>query len=120
MGILENIALKIRLAPSRKTSSPPSASCDSVPDKTNSTPSGFISNTWVPAGHFYSPIADADLVRTNAERIFDRTREIAGIDMDIDAMRKRLPELQDIAVTMDFPDTETPGRRYFFQRLNSR
>jgi hypothetical protein len=76
---------------------------------------GFQSKTWVPAGHFYSPIADIDLVSTNADRIFNPSRELPGITLDFDALRQRFSEFQAVATQMDIPEEETAGRRYYFQ-----
>jgi hypothetical protein len=74
-----------------------------------------MSGTWVPAGHFYSPIADVDLIRANAPRIFSATGDLPGITIDFESFRKRFAEFQEVVTRLDLPETETPRRRYFFQ-----
>ena len=71
--------------------------------------------TWVPPGHDYSPIPNANHVRQREDLIFDRSaRELPGVDMREQAQR----ELHDIFLEfyddVSFPETATEGSRYFY------
>jgi hypothetical protein len=92
---------------------------DAIQAVTRTDPSAaegsFWSKTWVPAGHYYSPIADTNLIRRNADRIFNRNESIPGIELDFQALRQRSLGFQAIATEMDIPETKIDERRYFFQ-----
>lgn len=50
--------------------------------------------TWVPPGHFYSPIPSTEDVANRREEIFDRTaRELPGIELNESAQLSLLDEL---------------------------
>lgn len=59
-------------------------------------------STWVPIGHFYSPIPDAEELRTDHDRIFggDPT-EIAGVDLRLDAQWGLLEQLAPLAAGVE-------------------
>lgn len=46
-----------------------------------------------PPGHFYSPIPDLRDVRERALQLFDRTGDVRGVDVRLDAQRATLAEL---------------------------
>ena len=77
---------------------------DDVPDR---------SHTWVPPGHFYSPIVDQGEVRADAERLFvDGLRELPGVDLRIDEQLALVRELAGYYGEEDFPEHPGAGRRY--------
>lgn len=70
-------------------------------------------HTWVPPGHFYSPIVNQDEVRTDAERLFTRElRALHGVDLRIDEQLALVRELVPFYGEEDFADAPTEGRRY--------
>jgi predicted O-methyltransferase YrrM len=72
--------------------------------------------TWMPPGHFYSPIPDPAAVARRADRIFRHdSPEIAGIDMRLPE-QMALSERYVAAYRHDyFPREATAGRRYYWR-----
>ena len=52
---------------------------------------------WMPAGHFYSPIANVEELQADAARVFDRSRRPAGIDLNEAGQLALLPMLSRLA-----------------------
>src|ERR1041384_3625741 len=65
---------------------------------------------FMPPGHFYSPIAATADVKRDEVRIFDRPREIPGIDLDEAGQLKLLEELKTYAREMPFPEKRGSSR----------
>lgn len=68
-----------------------------------------------PPGHFYSPIPNADEVRARAARIFDRDRDVPGVDLRRDAQLALLREFAAFYAEMPFTARPTPANRYWFE-----
>jgi len=71
--------------------------------------------TWVPPGHFYSPIVNVDELRARRSIIFDRKAPLPGIDLrsaEQLAMVERLAKHYD---SLPFPAQPTTGLRYFYE-----
>jgi len=71
------------------------------------------SHTWVPPGHFYSPIVNQDEVHADAERLFvSGLRELPAVELRIDEQLALVRELSRFYSEADFPEQPVAGRRY--------
>ena len=72
--------------------------------------------TWVPPGHYYSPIASLSEVKSNEDRIF-RTmeREILGIDLFEAEQLDLLSQFGTYYAELPFGDYKQENLRYFFE-----
>ncbi len=76
-------------------------------------PNPFLS--FVPAGHFYSPIPDPEYVHQHRAEIFDQDPEsIPGIDLAASNQIELVKSLAAYYDEMPFPDQQQPGSRYYF------
>jgi Methyltransferase domain len=68
-----------------------------------------------PLGHFHSPVADPSEVRAREERLWSRTDEMRGIDLNVQAQLALLRELKPHTALIDYP-IDDPGdcRTYFY------
>lgn len=68
-----------------------------------------------PLGHFHSPVADPSEVRAREERLWSRTDEMRGIDLNVQAQLALLRELKPHTASIDYP-IDDPGdcRTYFY------
>ncbi|CAG1066628.1 hypothetical protein BAC1_02250 [uncultured bacterium] len=73
--------------------------------------------TWVPPGHYYSPVPDRDEVRGREERIFSVPRELPGIDLNEAGQLTLLNELAAFYGEMPFSREKKDGLRYCFDNL---
>lgn len=73
--------------------------------------------TWVPPGHFYSPIPDREEVRGREERIFSIPKELPGIDLNEQGQLRLLDELASFYPDMPFAEEKKPGLRYHFNNV---
>lgn len=71
-----------------------------------------------PPGHFYSPLVDPRALAAQAAQVFDPDREILNIDLRPAAQTALLAALAPHAARLTFPDTPTPGFRYYYQNPN--
>lgn len=72
--------------------------------------------TWVPPGHFYSPIPLLeDLRRREATLFGPPARSLPGIDLNEEGQLRLLREIARFYPELPFPVTRTPPRRYFFE-----
>jgi hypothetical protein len=72
--------------------------------------------TWVPPGHYYSPIPSLDKVRLMEERIFDyNLRYIPGIDLNEQEQLSLLNEFKQYYDEQPFEPYKTENSRYFFE-----
>ncbi|MBM3512358.1 MAG: class I SAM-dependent methyltransferase [Alphaproteobacteria bacterium] len=69
---------------------------------------------WVPAGHFYSPIADLDDLSQRAATVFDLGAPVAGIDFHLDAQQNLFRELAALAAQFELPRDAIPSRRFYW------
>lgn len=74
--------------------------------------------TWVPPGHYYSPIPDRDEVRSREGRIFGVPRELPGIDLNAQSQLRLLSELAAFYGEMPFTEEKKPDLRYYFNNLS--
>jgi len=70
--------------------------------------------TWVPPGHYYSPVPDLDEVRGNERRIFSVAASIPGVDLNADGQLRLLDELAAFYPEMPFAEEKKAGLRYYF------
>jgi Methyltransferase domain len=71
--------------------------------------------TWVPPGHFYSPIPNIDEVKKRETSLFDRDRKsIAGIDLNLDGQLELLDQFKAFYGELPFTVEKSAGNRYFF------
>jgi hypothetical protein len=72
-------------------------------------------DTWVPPGHFYSPIIDRDEVLADADRIWPADRNaVPGVDVGIERQVALLDELDRYLPEMPFDWLAKDGLRYWF------
>jgi len=71
--------------------------------------------TWVPAGHYYSPIPPVDEVRADDARIFAIPESVPGIDLRDAAQVQVMREIAAFYSEMPFPETRSGGMRYYFE-----
>ena len=76
--------------------------------------SGASQNTWVPPGHFYSPIVDLDEVRKDKERIFDRNRDVPDIHLNEQGQIQLLEELSSFYPDLPFEKTQSNKNLYYY------
>ena len=69
---------------------------------------------WVPVGHFFSPHPNLDEIRPQEEKIFNREKAVLGIDLKEQDQLKTLHAMGNLTPRIQFPDTRTPGFRYYF------
>jgi len=75
-----------------------------------------IQQTWVPPGHFYSPIPDPADVRKHEERIFDRSQNVlGGIDLNTEEQLKILEKCKKFYREMPFTPEDNKKNRYYFE-----
>lgn len=65
-----------------------------------------------PPGHFYSPIPDLSDVRERAQRLFDRTGDVRGIDVRLEAQRATLAELAPLIAEWPYAGDPDDTLRY--------
>lgn len=77
----------------------------------------FKQNTFVPNGHFYSPVVDQELVRKDETRIWKdlTTPSLEGIDLNVTEQLELLAEFETYYPDIPFHETQTEGSRYYFQ-----
>src|SRR5450631_898211 len=71
--------------------------------------------SFVPAGHFYSPIPDREEARRNAARLFDfSVLSIPGVDLNEPAQLALLEKFRPFYLEQPFVAAPTAARRYHF------
>lgn len=71
--------------------------------------------TWVPPGHFYSPIVNLDELRQNRFRVFDRREDPVGIDLRERQQLSLLTVLSSHHSKIPFKPDRQDGLRYFYE-----
>jgi predicted O-methyltransferase YrrM len=75
-----------------------------------------IAETWVPAGHFYSPIVAIDEARRDEGRIFCSPAPVVpGLDLNEADQIKLLEHFEEMYPSIDFPRVSKATHRYFFE-----
>lgn len=75
-------------------------------------------STWVPPGHFYSPIPSIQEIRENEEKIFQVLRELPAIDLNEEEQMQYFEALAGYYKELPFKDEKTAGLRYYFNNPN--
>jgi Methyltransferase domain len=71
--------------------------------------------TWVPAGHFYSPIASVEEIKAREETIFQRHgRVIQAVDLNESGQCELLDAFKPFYEEIPFKSQKTRGLRYYF------
>ena len=72
--------------------------------------------TWVPPGHYYSPIPALDEVKAREPQIFDYgTRTFPGIDLNENEQLELLGRFEEYYRDQPFHENKTPPLRYFLR-----
>ncbi len=71
-------------------------------------------NSFVPPGHFYSPVPSLDEITRDEKRIFAVPQELAAIDLNVDEQLSLLAIFADYYKELPFRAEKTPGLRYMF------
>jgi len=75
-----------------------------------------VSKTWMPPGHFYSPLPDLSAVHKRASRIFELDSiEIPGVDLRLEEQLLLAEGFLDQYRDDYFPEEPTEGRRYYWR-----
>src|SRR5207248_995366 len=77
-----------------------------------------LPQTWVPPGHFYSPIPSITEVKINEQEIFEHPPQIRGVELN---EIKQLDLLKKIAMfypEQPFTATRVASWRYYFENPN--
>jgi len=72
-------------------------------------------NSFVPPGHFYSPIPSRDEVRRDEKKIFRIPEEVAGVDLNLQEQLLTLAALADYYKELPFHAEKAAGLRYWFE-----
>jgi hypothetical protein len=71
---------------------------------------------FVPPGHFYSPIPDLDEISKRSPGLFTVKRNtVPGVRLQEDSQLALLQAFAKYYRELNFPEGQTPGRRYFYQ-----
>lgn len=70
---------------------------------------------FVPPGHFYSPIPSLDEVKWDEHRLFDRSRELVGIELNEARQLELLNDFRRYYAELPFPEHKTAEYRYFYE-----
>jgi hypothetical protein len=77
---------------------------------------GHNANTWVPAGHFYSPLPSVEDVKQRERQIFaPPPASIPGVDMNVEEQLTFLEEFKGYYHEQPFVAQRTEHRRYYFE-----
>ncbi|MBM6583753.1 class I SAM-dependent methyltransferase [Microvirga sp. BT689] len=71
--------------------------------------------TWVPPGHYYSPIVDLDELALRRDVVFDRTRPPAGIELYPAEQLALIDRLTKHYNQLPFSAEKQPGLRYYYE-----
>ncbi|MDF1697419.1 MAG: class I SAM-dependent methyltransferase [Saprospiraceae bacterium] len=71
--------------------------------------------TWVPPGHYYSPIPDKQEVQKRKDEIFKIEPDIAGLDLNVEAQKELLLQCTSFYDNQPFQAKEEENKRYYFE-----
>lgn len=71
--------------------------------------------TWVPPGHYYSPIPNKREILEREGEIFKIVPEVEDVDLNIEAQQKFLEECVSFYHEQPFQANEDSGKRYYFE-----
>jgi predicted O-methyltransferase YrrM len=72
-------------------------------------------NLNVPPGHFYSPIPDIKDVKAREEKIFTSSKDIYGVDLNVEVQQSLAAEFKKIYESLPFRDEPGNGFRYYYK-----
>jgi predicted O-methyltransferase YrrM len=70
---------------------------------------------FAPPGHFYSPLPDPSIVDRERDRLYALPPVSDGVALNAEGQRHLLEELIPLAAAFDWPEEQTPGRRFFMK-----
>jgi hypothetical protein len=79
-----------------------------------------IYGTWVPPGHYYSPIPSLEELELKKEIIYDYGKKIQAIDLQLDEQYKLLKEYSNFYKELDFTKERNGTNRYFYNNPSFR
>lgn len=71
--------------------------------------------TWVPPGHYYSPIPNKQEVLKKENEIFKITPDIEGIDLNVEVQKELLLQCKSFYAEQPFQAIEKKDKRYYFE-----
>ncbi|CAG0995613.1 MAG: hypothetical protein OIN86_04345 [Candidatus Methanoperedens sp.] len=74
--------------------------------------------TWVPPGHFYSPIPSISEVKLKENVIYSIPKEIQGIDLNLDGQIDLFNKFKEYYYELPFEPHKKENLRYFFENPN--
>jgi hypothetical protein len=70
--------------------------------------------TWVPPGHFYSPIVNRDELWHDRRRVFDRARPVHDINLNEPGQLNIVSEFRDYYSKVPFPESKSTENLYYY------
>lgn len=70
---------------------------------------------FVPPGHFYSPIPSLDEVKRDEHRLFERSRDLVGIELNEARQLELLNRFRRYYAELPFPEHKIAEYRYFYE-----
>lgn len=78
-----------------------------------------IEKTWVPSGHFYSPIPSIEEIKLKEDEIYKNIPgEIPGIDLNVEKQIELLNKFKEYYIELPFEPYKKGKLRYFFENPN--
>jgi hypothetical protein len=74
-----------------------------------------VGATWVPPGHFYSPIVDPDELRKDRDRVFNRERPVLGVDLNETSQIQLLEEFRTYRGLLPFTPKKSAANLYYYE-----
>lgn len=66
-------------------------------------------------GHYYSPIVDSKLIKSNAKQIFNFPENVPGIDLNTKGQWENMEKIKAYYSELPFNDNKSNDLRYYFQ-----
>jgi predicted O-methyltransferase YrrM len=76
--------------------------------------------TWVPPGHFYSPIPSLTEIKSKEDEIFSKhlTKKVSGIDLNEQAQLELFEEFSEYYLSLPFTPNQQENLRYFYENIS--
>ena len=71
--------------------------------------------TFVPPGHFYSPIVDANEIVENNDIVFNNNRNLDGVNLNTAEQFELIEAFKNYYKLLFFSDNPCEGKRYFYK-----
>jgi hypothetical protein len=75
---------------------------------------GTSDGTWVPPGHFYSPIVDPSELQRDKAKVFDRNRDVLGIDFNEAGQLELVEEFRRLYRDIPFEASKGDANLYYY------